>query len=149
MESVIRAVVAYLFLMVVLRIAGKKTLGEITTFDFVLVLAIGEASQNILLGQDPSITNSAIVIITLVMLDHAFATVKRHWPRVNRAMESVPVVLVADGIALTDRMKHEQIDLQDVMAIARNKHGIVKLSQIRYAVLECGGDISIVPMATE
>lgn len=145
MESVLRAVIAYLFLMVVLRIAGKRTLGEVTTFDFVLMLAIGEATQSMLLGQDPSVTNSVIVIVTLVMIDHAFASLKRKWPRVDRALESLPVVLVVDGVPLLDRMKHEQVDLQDLLAIARSKHGIISIKQIRYAVLECGGDISIVP----
>ncbi len=69
MESVLRAAAMYVGLLIIMRIAGKRSLAQITTFDFVLLLIISEATQNAMLGQDFSITNAFIVIITLVTLD--------------------------------------------------------------------------------
>ena len=72
MEPVLRAAAVYVFLMVVVRAAGRRTLGEMTTFDFVLLLVISEAAQNAMVGNDFSLTNGFLVILTLVGLDEAF-----------------------------------------------------------------------------
>lgn len=77
MESVLRAAAMYVGLLIIMRIAGKRSLAQITTFDFVLLLIISEATQNAMLGQDFSLTNAFIVIITLVTLDIGLSLLKR------------------------------------------------------------------------
>ena len=77
MDSVWRAAAIYIGLMIIMRLAGKRSLAQITTFDFVLLLIIGEATQNALLGQDFSVTNAMLVIITLVTLDIGLSLLKR------------------------------------------------------------------------
>ncbi len=72
MEVVLRALIMYSFLMVIFRIGGQRTLAQITPFDFVLLLIVGEATQQALLGEDFSITNSLIVISTLITIDIIF-----------------------------------------------------------------------------
>ena len=80
MDAVLRAIAVYLVLLLLFRVAGRRTLAEITTFDFVLLLIIGEATQQALLGEDFSVTNAVIVIATLLFID-----VRRKWKRCSTA----------------------------------------------------------------
>lgn len=147
MESVLRAAAVYAFLLVVFRIAGKRSLAQITTFDFVLILVIGESTQQALLGADVSMINSWIVIATLVVIERVLTIVKGRWPSLDDALESQPTVIVARGRLLESRMQKEQVSLNDILSSARVNHGIGRLEQIEYAVLERGGGISIIPKA--
>jgi len=76
MDSVLRAAAIYLVVLVVFRLAGRRTLSELTTFDFVLLLIIGEATQQALLGDDFSIVNAMVVIVSLVVFDIALSLLK-------------------------------------------------------------------------
>lgn len=145
MESVLRAAAIYIGLLVIMRFAGKRSLAQITTFDFVLLLLIGEASQQALLGQDFSVTNALLVVITLVTLDIGLSLVKRRSKTLDKLLEDVPLVIVEDGVVLKERMAKARVDEQDVLTAARHLHGIERLDQIRYAVLERSGGISIIP----
>jgi len=145
MDSVLRAAAIYIGLLIIMRFAGKRSLAQITTFDFVLLLIIGEASQQALLGQDFSVTNALLVVITLVMLDIGLSLLKRRSEKFDKLLEDVPLVIVEDGVALKDRMAKARVDEQDVLTAARHLQGIERLDQIRYAVLERSGGISIIP----
>ena len=145
MDSVLRAAAIYIGLMIIMRFAGKRSLAQITTFDFVLLLIISEATQQAMIGQDFSVTNALIVIMTLVMLDIGFSLLKRRSKTIDKLLDDVPLVLVADGVALKDRMAKARVDEQDVLTAARHLQGIERLDQIRYAVLERSGGISIIP----
>lgn len=145
MESVIRASAMYVILLVVFRAAIKRSLSEITTFDFILLLVIGEATQQALLGNDFSITNAAIVIITLVLIDIGLSFIKQFSKRADRLLEGQSLLIVKDGRPLQDRMKKEKIDEEDILEAARKWHGIERMSQIKYAVLEKSGGITIIP----
>ena len=145
MESVIRGVLVYAFLLLVFRIMGKRSLAQITSFDFVLMLIIGESTQQALLGNDFSVINAFIVIATLMFLELGLSLLKKWIPRLDPVLESVPLVIVENGRLLQERVGHERVDVGDVLAAAREKHGLERLSQIKYAVLERSGGISIVP----
>ena len=145
MDSVLRAATIYIALMIILRVAGKRSLAQITTFDFVLLLIIGEATQQALLGQDFSVTNAIIVIVTLVGLDIGLSLIKRHSKTIDKVLDDVPLVIVEDGVPLKDRMAKARVDEEDVLSAARHLQGLERLDQIRYAVLERSGGISIVP----
>lgn len=146
MDSVFRAAAVYLILLVILRIAGKRTLAQITVFDFILVLIISEATQQALLGDDFSITAAAVVIATLVLLDIALSVLKQRSNRLDEIIDDIPVVIVDNGKLLQDRMNRARIDEQDILVAARELHGLERLDQIKYAVLERSGGISIVPI---
>lgn len=146
MESVLRATAVYVFVLLVFRLSGKRSLSEITTFDFVLLLIIGESTQQALLGNDFSVINACIVIATLVLLDYMLTTLKSRWPALDPVLESRPLVIVKDGRLLEDRAAREHVGLDDILAAARTLHGLVALSQVRYAVLERSGGISIIPV---
>lgn len=145
MESVLRAVAIYLFLLLIMRISGKRSFSQITTFDFVLLLVIGEATQQALLGEDFSMTNAFAVIITLVVIDIGLSLWKQRSRRLANALESQPLVLLADGKPLEERMNEVRVDADDILAAARLTQGLERLDQIKYAVLERNGGISIIP----
>ena len=94
MDAVLRGAAIYLFLLVLFRIAGRRTFSEMTSFDFVLLLVIGEATQQALLGDDFSVTNAFIVIITLIGIDILFSMLKNHLPWLDKVVEGQPMIVV-------------------------------------------------------
>jgi uncharacterized membrane protein YcaP (DUF421 family) len=145
MDAVLRALAIYLVLMIVFRLAGKRSLAQITTFDFVLLLIIGEATQQALLGNDFSLTNAFLVILTLIGADIAMSLLKGRSPRLEKLVDSVPLVIVEHGQPLKDRMDKARVDEEDVLEAARELQGIERMDQIKYAVLERAGHITIIP----
>jgi uncharacterized membrane protein YcaP (DUF421 family) len=145
MDSVLRGAAIYFFLVVLFRLAGKRTLSDVTTFDFVLLLIIGEATQQALLGEDFSLTNAFLVILTLIGLDIAISLWQQRWPRLGKWIEGVPLVIVEDGRPLHERMRRARVSEDDVLTAARERQGLARMDHIRYAVLERSGGISIIP----
>jgi uncharacterized membrane protein YcaP (DUF421 family) len=132
-------------LLIVFRVAGNRSLAQITAFDFVLLLIIGEATQQGLLGNDLSVTNALLVIVTLVGIDIGFSLWKLRSPRLEKLIDGVPLIILEDGRPLKDRMDKERVDEDDILTAAREIHGLERLDQIKYAVLERSGGISIIP----
>lgn len=145
MESVIRALLIYVFLQIVVRLSGRRTLGELTPFDLVLLLIISEATQQALMSQDFSVTNAFIVITTLFGADIVLSKLKKVSPSMQKWMEGVPTLLVEHGNVLNEKLKSSRIEVEDILESARINHGIAKLSDIKYAILEKSGEISIIP----
>lgn len=145
MTTILRAAGIYFFLLIVFRIAGKRSVAQITTFDFVLLLILGEATQQALIGNDFSMTTAWLLIATLVGLDIAISFLKQRSPRLERWIDGAPVIIVADGKMLTDRMRSSRIDKADILVAARHLRGLERLDQIKFAVLECNGGITIIP----
>jgi uncharacterized membrane protein YcaP (DUF421 family) len=145
MDSVLRALTVYVFLLVIFRVAGKRTMAQVTVFDFVLLLIISEATQNAMIGQDYSLTNSMLVISTLIAAERGLTWVQRRFKKIGRLLDGLPLVLVEDGKPFEDRLKQERVDEEDILAAARQTQGLARMDQIKYAVLEQTGGISIVP----
>lgn len=145
MDAVARGAIVYLVVWLIFRVSGKRTLSEVTTFDFVLLLIIGEATQQALLGQDFSIVNAALVIVTIVGLDILASIWKQHFPRVGKYMDNLPVVIVENGRMMKDRMDRERISETEILEAARQIHGIERMDQIKHVVLEVSGGLSIIP----
>ncbi len=145
MDAIVRGLAVYLFLLILFRIAGRRTLGNITNFDFVLLLIISEATQNAMIGNDYSVTNGFLVILTLVGLDIVFSFMKQGFPAMERYVDGLPLVLVDQGRPLKELMNRVRVDEKDILASAREKHGLERMEQIKYAILETNGMISIIP----
>lgn len=145
MEPVLRAATVYAVLMLLFRIAGRRTLAEVSTFDLVLVLIISEATQNALIGQDFSLTAAFLVIGTLILLDVFFTYLFNRFRGLDNAVNGLPLVVVADGEPLWDRIRTARIDTADILEAARLLRGLERMEQIQYAVLERSGGISIIP----
>ena len=147
MNPVLRGVVIYLFLLIIFRIMGKRHMSETTTFDLVILLIISEVTQEALVGEDYSLTASMILICTLMGSTLVLSLLKEWFPSFDRVAESVPLVVVDNGKPLKKRMKKAQVDEDDVLNAARMVHGLERMEDIKYAVLEKDGNISIIPMA--
>jgi uncharacterized membrane protein YcaP (DUF421 family) len=145
MDSVLRAAAIYFFLFVFFRLAGKRTLSDVTTFDFVLLLIVGEATQQALLGEDFSLTNAFLVILTLIGLDIALSLWQQCWPRLGKLIHGVPLVIVEDGRPFHECITPVRVSEGDVPTAARERQGLARIIQIRYTVLERSGGISMIP----
>lgn len=145
MDSVLRGTVVYLVLLALFRISGKRSLGEATPFDFVLLLIISEAVQQAMIGDDNSMVNALLLVTTLIGLNVLISLIKQRSRRVEKVLEGVPLVIVENGRALHDRMQKVRVDEADVLEAARELQGLHRLDQIRYAVLETDGTITIIP----
>lgn len=145
MDPVLRAVAVYVALLLLFRLAGKRTLSQVTTFDFVVLLIVGEATQQALLGEDFSITHAALVIDTLILLDRGADHLGFRFPRFQRVAASVPVILVDDGKVLHDVLRRQHVSEEEIMQSARSSQGLAATDQVRWVVLETCGGISVVP----
>jgi uncharacterized membrane protein YcaP (DUF421 family) len=144
-NSVVRATVVYLFVLGVMRLAGRRTLAELTNFDFVLLLIVSEATQNCMIGDDYSVTNGFLVILTLVSLDVGLSLLKQRSRLVKKWVDGLPTILVEQGRPLKDRMDKARVDIEDILEAARELQGLERMEQIKYAILERGGQITIIP----
>ncbi|KQW28464.1 MULTISPECIES: DUF421 domain-containing protein [Pseudomonas] len=144
MDSVLRATAIYLALLVLFKIAGRRSLAELTTFDFVLLMIIGEATQQALLGDDFSLTNALTVIVTLIAIDVGLSLLKQRSQWVSQLIDGGPTVIVEDGRILQGRMRHARLVEADIMEAARSSQGIETLEQIKFAIIERNGKISVI-----
>jgi len=145
MDSVLRAAAIYLVVLVVFRLAGRRTLSELTTFDFVLLLIIGEATQQALLGDDFSVANATLVIVSLVVFDIALSLLKNKSQWFAKLIDGEPMIIVEHGQVLARRVRKARIDENDILEAARHSQGLERIDQIKFAILEKDGKISIIP----
>ena len=145
METVIRGAAVYALLLVIVRLSGRRTLSQMTPFHLVLILIVAETTQQALLGDDFSLVNSAILIVTLFAIDIGLSYVKERSGRVERILDGVPVILVSHGEPDRKVLAGVRMSVEDVMEAAREKQGLERLDQVRFAVLGATGEISIIP----
>jgi uncharacterized membrane protein YcaP (DUF421 family) len=145
MDIVIRAAVAYLFILFLMRVVGRRELSSMEPSDVILLVVIGDLVQNGVTQSDYSVTGVVLAAGTIGMLATltAFATFK--WSRIRNVVEGEPVILVEDGKPIERNMKHERLTLDEVMEQARLQQGVESLGDVKWAVLETSGSISIVP----
>lgn len=145
MNSIARAAFMYVFLMLILRLSGKRTLSEVTTFDFILLLIIGDSSQQGITGDDFSVTNAVLVVTTLVFLDIVFSYIKQKYNTLEKWIDGTPLIILREGKLDEELMRRSRVDEYDILGAARKLHGLERLEQIKYAILEKDGGITIVP----
>ena len=145
MGTVWRAAAMYLFLVLIFRVCGRRVLAQITTFDLVLVLIISEAAQQAMIGNDFSMTTAFLAIVTLVGIDIALSLWKQRFQRLDRWLDGLPLVLVENGVPFAERLRMARIDESDILTAARQLQDLERMEQIKYAVLERSGGISIIP----
>lgn len=145
METVLRTAAIFFFLLLVFRISGKRTLGQITIFDFVLLLIIGEAVQQAMIVDDYSLTNAFLVVLTLVGLEILLTVLKQHFPKLDKLVDGIPLIIIDNGRMMKERMEKNRVDESEILEAARELRGLERLDQIKYAVLERDGKITIIP----
>ena len=143
MESVLRAVCVYLFLFLLFRISGKRTLMESSPFALILIFLISSSVADALKGVDKSITNSLVLACTLILMHVLFARLKSKSARAAKLIEDVPTILVKDGKADEQKLLSSKVTRDDLLREARKQH-ILELDRIKYAIMESDGSISII-----
>jgi uncharacterized membrane protein YcaP (DUF421 family) len=147
-EIPIRTAVIYGALLVMLRLAGKREIGQLTVFDLVLLLLISNAVQNAMVGSDNSILGGLSAAAVLIVLNMAVARLRLRSVRLRRLVEGSPTVLVLHGAVQDANMRREGMD-EDVLEAAMREHGFGSLNDVDMAVLETDGSISFVPVGQE
>ncbi len=145
MDSILRGLATYFFLLLIFRISGKRALAEITTFDAVLLLIISESIQQALIDGDESMTNSFLLVLTLIGVNVLMQFLGTRSTKVDKFLNDVPLLLIEDGHIHQDRLKRVRVTEDDILEQARAQFGVERLDQIKYAVLERSGGISAIP----
>jgi uncharacterized membrane protein YcaP (DUF421 family) len=135
----------YFLVWLLIRLSGRRTLASVTTFDFVLVLIVSEATQQALLGEDYSFTNGALVVMTMVWIDVALGRLRVLFPAIEDVLDGRPILIMRGGEPLHDRMHRECVDREDILHAARHTQGLARLEEVEHAVLEPSGGISVIP----
>jgi len=141
---VLRTTVIYLSILVGLRLAGKREIGQMTVFDLVVLLLLANAVQNAMVGPDTSLVGGILAAVVLLVLNAVVARLRLRWPRLRRLIEGSPTLLVLHGEVIADHLRREGLD-QETLEAALREHGVADLSDVEMAVLEIDGSISVVP----
>jgi uncharacterized membrane protein YcaP (DUF421 family) len=145
MDSIIRGAVVYVIMLFIFRMAGKRTLASIDTFDLVLTLIISETLQQALIDDDNSMTNALLLVLTLIGLDILLSILKTRFPALESVLDSTATVVVKGGKMQHEALSKERVDESDLLAAARQHHGKSTMDEIAYAVVEKSGEITVVP----
>ena len=141
MEIVIRAAVMFVFLWLLTRAMGRSTLGELSTFDLVLYVVLGDLIQQAVTQQDYSLTGGILAVGTFALLTAALSWLQYRVPRTRPVATGRPLLVFADGRPLEEAMRRQRLALEDLLVSAREQ-GIRRTNEIEYAVLEADGRIS-------
>lgn len=139
---VLRAVVIYLLVMVLMRVSGKRAIGQFTPFDMILLILLGNAVQNGINGGDNSITGAVIMAATLIVLNYGMAYFSARSRRFRHAIEGSPRVLAENGRVDREALRRELVSKEDFL-YAMHQAGCSDVSYIRKATLEVNGHITI------
>ena len=143
LEKVIRTLAVYFFLLVGLRLAGKRELGQFNSFDLVVLLLLSNAVQNAIIGNDNSLVGGLIGAVVLLAFNYIMVRFLYEHPGLDKLAEGDCDILIRDGVILDTALHHELITLPELEAAAR-RQGIDSLSNVQEARIEVGGALSFV-----
>ena len=141
-ERIARAILVYFFVVVALRLAGKREIGALNPFDLVVLLFLSNILQNSIIGNDLSITGGLIGAATLLLLNYAVQRFLFDHQALDRVLEGEATVLIEDGKILHENLKKELVT-EDVLIVAVHKQGLLDIADVEKAVLETDGNISV------
>jgi uncharacterized membrane protein YcaP (DUF421 family) len=144
-DIALRTVAVYAVILVGLRLAGKRELGQMTVFDLVVLLLIANAVQNAMVGPDTSLMGGLLAAVILLVFNTIIARLRLRSPILRRLVEGTPTLLVLRGEPIPDHLQREGID-QETLEASLREHGVENLSDVEMAVLEIDGSISVVPI---
>jgi len=146
-EFALRAVLVYGFLLVILRLTGKRQVGQLSPFDLVLLLILSNAVQNSMNAGDNTVAAGFILAGTLVGLNSLVSWLTYRSKKVQRFVEGNPLVLVHNGKVVQSVLESEEVTQHELMAALRAA-GLSSLEEVHMAILETNGHISVIPKAT-
>jgi uncharacterized membrane protein YcaP (DUF421 family) len=144
MDLVIRAAVIFFFIFLVTRIAGRRQLSELEPFDVILLVVLGDLVQQGITQSDESVTGTLIVISTVTLLSVSVGWLSFRFGRVRLITEGEPIILIHDGELVEPNLRRERLTRGDLEEAVRRQQ-LTTLDEVRWAILEDGGTISIIP----
>lgn len=145
-EFVVRGVVVYSFLLIILRLTGKRQIGQLSAFDLVLLLILSNAVQNSMNAGDNSLIGGLVVAATLVTLNFLVGYISFKSKKIATIIEGRPQILIHNGKLFADVMETAQLSHHELDAALRGA-GCLNVDAVHVAILENNGDISVVPKA--
>ncbi len=142
-EIAFRTVFIYLFILLGLRLAGKRHMGELSPYSLVLILLVSEAAQNAMSGGDESLTGGLIGIGSLLLLNYLIGLFASKSRRIDRFVDGRATILINRGKILKENMRRERVGNYDLREVLR-ENGVISPSHVRLAMLEVDGNISII-----
>lgn len=142
-QIVVRTTLVYLLVYVGLRLMGKRELGQMTVFDLVVILLIANSVQNAMVGPDVSVTGGILAAFVLLALNKAVSALRLR-ARWGPLLEGTPTVLIQNGSFVEPNLRREGMERSEIEMVMR-EHGIESAAEVKLAVLEVDGAISIVP----
>ena len=146
MDIVLRACVAYAFIIFLLRIIGRRELSTLAPSDLVLLVVMGDLVQNGVTQSDQSVTGVFLAVSTFALLTVAFSVVTYKSRRARTVIEGTPLILVQDGEPVEKNLRSERLNIDDVAEEARGQ-GIEHLNEVKWCVLEANGTMSFIQAA--
>ena len=146
MDIVLRAAVAYVFIVFMLRILGRRELSSLGPTDLVLLVVMGDLIQNGVTQSDYSVTGVFLAVSTIGLMTLGMSYVTFKSPFARRVVEGTPLILVEDGKPVTTNLKAERLNLSDITEAMRAQ-GIETLDEVKWCVLEASGSMSFVKQA--
>ncbi|HEX6662199.1 MAG TPA: YetF domain-containing protein [Gaiellaceae bacterium] len=143
MDIVIRAAVAFLVILFLTRIVGRRELGRLEPFDLILLVTIGDLVQQGVTQNDFSVTGMFLAIGTIGLLTVLFSYLPWRFRVLRPVLEGVPIILVEEGKVVEKNVKRQRLTQEEIAAAAR-VHNIASLDEVRWAVLETNGQISFI-----
>lgn len=141
-EKILRSLIVYFFLLLMLRLLGKREVAQMTVFDLVVLLMLSNVLQNAMIGPDNSVTGGLIGATAILAANWLMGRLAFKSKRFGRALEGVPVLLVHHGQFIEPNLRRESISQEDVLSTLRTQ-GVFHLHEVRAAVLEPSGKLSI------
>ncbi|MEY4391398.1 MAG: hypothetical protein RLZZ544_107 [Actinomycetota bacterium] len=142
LEKILRAVAVYVFLLVALRLGGKREMGQLNMMDFIVLLAVANAVQNGIIGNDNSITGAVIGATTLFVVNGAASMAAVRSPRARRILVGMPTILVVDGVVNKRNLRRERMSLDDLSQVVSEAGGN-SVSEVQRCVIEPNGHVAV------
>jgi uncharacterized membrane protein YcaP (DUF421 family) len=143
LEKILRPIFVYLFLIIGLRLSGKRELAQLNPFDFVVLLTLSNTVQNAIIGNDNSVTGGILGAATLLLVDYLVVRYLYRHNHLDELVEGRSTVIIQDGVLQKDSLRKELITLKELMEAA-HKQGFASLDEVDYAELEPGGGFSFI-----
>lgn len=143
LEIVIRSLVIYLFIILAIRVTGKKELAQLSVIDLVFILLISNAVQNAMVGENSSLLGGIIAAGTLFSVNVILKFLTYRYKNAKGLIEGDPVLLIHNGKIIRKNMNKEKIQKEELEAAVR-EHGLAKIEDVDLAILENDGNISII-----
>ena len=147
-EFILRAVVVYVFLLVLLRLTGKRQIGELSPFDLVLLLILSNAVQNSMNAGDNSLVGGLISATVLILLNYGIGQLTFRSRKLEGLIEGRPQLLIHNGQVYQDVLSRNQLTQQELETALR-QNGCTEVKEVKLAVLEDNGHISVIPRSKD